>query len=530
MQQKFRNHTNVFSIYMDENIKTLLIFTLKIRDEVKSNKGLLVMYGGEKLNNHLILRYGLTKEFFEKFSALQYSGIELPLTMIYDYHFKVIQSLVNKNISNPSYINKKNYPFRSMKDIQSLLYRAPQCSKNLADNPRQKTILLPGRYLPIALNELQNHSVILLISSRKDAETVKNISILPSNFQVFNLNENIKKAKIPDETLKTILIKANKLINENLNHEVFGTKNFNVMLQKHIIKSIKQIYVLQTLIVKKGVRVILEQSEYISPGNILSLLAHKFNLTFINVQYFLISDVSIVPSRASYYCVWGENTKIWLEGRGISGNHVIPIGSLRFEIQNVPSEMKSRNEIMNMLKINKKDFIITFITQDYSEKVNHTIMNWILKVINSIPVTVVIKPHRRDKLDYSKYLQNPNVIIVTPDLHLYDLIKNTDFIMTISSNVAIEGAMYNKGILILQPDIDYDYRYNYNDYYRHLANADAGYIINNDLDLLKTITKLVNNKEDRDNLVRKGQIFLKKTLDHTSSPSFQIKNLIQKIL
>ena len=487
------------------------------------------MYSSNELNNHLILRYGLTKEFFDKFSSLKYSDIELPLTMIYAYHFKVIQPIVNMNLTNQSYLRKKNYPFQSFKDIQKQLYRTPQCSKNLANNLKRKTVLLPGRFLPFALKELQNESVILLISTRNDANTIKSNSPLPSNFKVFNLNKSVNKAKIPKRIFDTQINMANKLINNHAEHEVFGTNNFRVMLQKHLIKSIKQIYVLQALVVKNGVKIIIDHNEYTSPGNILSLLAHKFNLTFINVQYFLTSDVSIIPSRAAYYCVWGDYTKKWLEERGIAGNHVIPVGSLRFEFQNIPSKLKSHNEFTNKLKLSKSNLIFSFFTQDYSEKVNHSIMKWILKIVNLLPVSIVIKPHRRDKLDYSKY-QHKNIVIATPDLHLYDVIKNTDFILTISSNVAIEAAMYKKGILILQPEIEYDYRYNYNDYYRHLAKADAGYVVNDYNDLSLALSKLINNKEDRENLVQKGQIFLNNTLDLTSSPSSQIKKIIQNTL
>ncbi|RKL69101.1 hypothetical protein CR203_03425 [Salipaludibacillus neizhouensis] len=44
------------------------------------------MYGNNIFNNNLVLRYSLTKEFFDSFKSLKYSSIELPLTMVKNFH------------------------------------------------------------------------------------------------------------------------------------------------------------------------------------------------------------------------------------------------------------------------------------------------------------------------------------------------------------------------------------------------------------------------------------------------------------
>lgn len=450
--------------------------------------------------------------------------------MIYDYHIHVIRSFVDKNVTNISYIRRKAYPFTSMKDIQKSLYRAPVCQKDLANDPKRKTILMPIKFLDFALKELKNHSVILMITTKHEALAMKSCPRLPSNFHVFNLVDSIQKVKIPKKSIDITMKKANRIIHKHRNHEIFGTKRFKNMLPKKLVHSMKLVHVLQSLIVNKKIKVIMDHTEYTSSGNILSLLAHKYNLSFLNIQYFLTSDVSMVPSRASYYCVWGKNTKKWLETKGIAGPHVIPVGSLRFEMQHIPSKLKKRSEINNKLNIHKKNYIITLITQDYSKNTNLAIMNWIIKVIPLLPAAVVIKPHRRDKLDYSRFLQKQKIVLASPDIHLYDLIKNTDYLMTISSNVAIEAAMYEKCILVLQPNMKYDYIKNYNNYYRHLAKADAGIIIENEKNLYHTLSKLIKSKSERQKTIQKGQIFLNHTLHPDSCPSVCIREIIQKIL
>ncbi|WP_181348844.1 CDP-glycerol glycerophosphotransferase family protein [Thalassobacillus sp. CUG 92003] len=487
------------------------------------------MYGDHKLNNHLRIRYGLTKEFFETFSSLSYSSIELPLTMIYHYHFSVIKPFVNKHQTNNSYIKKKSYNFKSMKEVQKTLYRAPLCQKNLANEPGRKAVLVPGAFLPMALKSLKHHQVVLLISNKNDENTIKEYPRIPANFSIFNLKQSTLSTKMPKKAFKNMKHRANNLIRKQKNHEVFGTSSFKRMLHKQIVNSMKQIYVLQNLIRKRKIKIILYLNEYIAPGNILALLAHKFNLTFINVQYYLSTDASIIPSRAHYYCVWGTYYKKWLEERGIAGSKILSIGSLRFEIQKTPAKLKNRLTVDKRLRIPHNHKLITFFTQDYPGKVNSSMMNWITHSISNKPVTVVIKPHRRDHQDYSHFVKHKQIILAPSNFHSYDLLNASDHIMAISSNIAIEGAMFKKGIIILQPSIAYDFRYNYNDFYRHLASANAGAIIRNKHDMMHTINNLLHSTQAESALIEKGQHCLKYTIDDADLPSLRLRRLIDDL-
>ncbi|WP_183040914.1 hypothetical protein [Salipaludibacillus neizhouensis] len=49
-----------------------------------------------------------------------------------------------------------------------------------------------------------------------------------------------------------------------------------------------------------------------------------------------------------------------------------------------------------------------------------------------------------------------------PGYKLFDLLKKSDYCMTISSTTAVEAAMFKKGIIVLQPKIPYEFIINYN--------------------------------------------------------------------
>lgn len=95
-------------------------------------------------------------------------------------------------------------------------------------------------------------------------------------------------------------------------------------------------------------------------------------------------------------------------------------------------------------------------------------MDW--NSLSVTPLTVIIRAHPYDPFDYCSLLSNQtNIKISPPKIDLHDLFKETDFMLTISSNTAIEAALYKKGILVLQPELPYDYEHHNNDFNAHLA-------------------------------------------------------------
>jgi len=490
------------------------------------------MYGGEKLNNHTILAYGLMKEFYETFKSLTYYGIPLPMTMYIGYQ-SIIQSYVIEHVERPISKIRSLYPIKSIKDPQTLLFTPPKCHRDLSHEKTRDKILLPAAFLPFALKKLSNKKVIISLSNSLDEKTLRNYQNLPSNFKVLDIRNLIKKANPPDITVTKINKLLNKIIHTKKHHPIFGSPLFKNRMKSMIMYSMKSLYAFERILLKNDVKVILGLDLLGSPGNLLSLLAAKYNLPYVWVQYWLLTDSSIFPSFASHYCVWGKNYEKWLVNRGIHENKIYTIGSLRFENEKRKTKL-NREQIMDKLNIPRNHLLIILTTQNFTEpvskKVIKEIMSWFQESIKQFPITIIVKTRSKDRSYYSKYLVKNKIILAPMSLELYELLENTDLLMTISSTTAIEAAIFNKGIIVLQPQIDYAYRKNYNGYHHHLAAASAGVVIKSKHHFYKTIKKLVHQNEYRLSIISQSQRFLNESLDQKQLPSDRLFSLIKHLL
>src|SRR5690606_28478384 len=110
-----------------------------------------------------------------------------------------------------------------------------------------------------------------------------------------------------------------------------------------------------------------------------------------------------------------------------------------------------------LYRIPPNHMIATFTTQPMQyidPNINKTILVWLKQATQHLPITVIIRPHPADRTNYSSFT-SPKMILSDKSIPLYELLKNTDFLLTISSNTAIEATMFQKAIIILQPDIPY---------------------------------------------------------------------------
>jgi len=495
------------------------------------------MYGKEALDNNQIIKYGLTQEFFGAFHQLTFRDIELPLTLIFRYHL-LIQPYINKNLYNLALINKlqKKYKFHTIADVQKSLARNPKIKINLAKEKKRKALLINASLAKFALDKYRDSKVIVLVQSRKERSIIKRLKF-PKNFKIIDIDKESRKIKLSPIAIKNTIRLINYLVNKNSSQKMFGNKFFERWLINNSLYSMRLISVLDNIITKYPIGIIMDIVEYSNKGTILALLAKKYNLPFINIPQDLISDMSLIPTRASYYFVWGKNYKDWLVKRGIDVKKIKVLGNLRFEYQDTKSTT-SRTELCKSLKTPASNYIIAFTSQSFPMKVNIEIIKWINYTITklakkgSIPVTFVIKPHPSDHLDYTKFHKKKGLVLLPRRFKLYDLLNNADFIMTISSTTAIEAVRLRKGIIILQPKIPYLGFRNTNNYNAHLANASAGATVNNQQQLYQCIEKIISDENFREGLIIQGQKFLKSTLytKRGATTSEQIKRNIDLLI
>lgn len=489
------------------------------------------MYGEEKLNNHYIIRYGLTKEFFEGFAGLKHLDIEIPLCLIRHFHIW-IQPFVDLNLSNKAYVQtlQRKHHLYSAEDIQHRLQGKKPTSQQKKKKGSKKVIVMPARFVDLALQRFYKDNVLLIITTAQEGATIKEKK-LPNHFDTFYVSKALAKVQLSAPSRKLLTEKLDRTLNKHRYHPVFGKDDFGKWLRGYTFRMAKMLEAFDLLFQEYEVGVVLDHLEITVPANITSLLSLKYGAPFIILPQLLLSDRSILPTRAAYHFVWGVNYKEWLQKRGVESSKIKIVGNLRFEqYQTSPSMTKA--EFRSRLNIPRSNLIITFTSQPLPEEVNHTILKWIHAAAKNLPVTFLIKPHPSDKVDYSAYIQIPKKIILPASCDLYNILANTDIVTTVSSNTAIEAAIMQKGILILQPTIPYHYEYHNNDFNSHLVKASAGAPIYNEQQLIQEIRELLNNKRRSKDLYMQGQAFLENTISSSSypSPSTRISQLVHTLI
>lgn len=494
------------------------------------------MYGGDQFTPHLLLRYGYTLDFFESFAPLTYRGIELPLPMIRPYH-QFIRRMVDRHLHDLSYLQRKQQEWKlhTMQEVQARLQRLPAQKENLSLDAGRDVILLCGNYLDFARTYLSGHKVTLLSYYRHERNALKS-ETLSSRFQVYPLRKMLLTQKRPDrvkkkqkDTIAEFLELWRKQLKQAEQHPVFADPAFLQWMKEQLKRTIELAHALDQLIRNHPIKLIVEHNDLLSRSCLLALLAHKHGLPFLHVQHHLSSDASMIPTRASHYAVWGRNMAEWLICRGISPDIIHEVGAVRLEISE-KTLLHTRQDLQKRFHLPANAFLVTYTTEQYCAAVNYQVMDWIRTAAARLPVFFMIKPHPDDGLSYEQY-RSKNISLVPPDFHLYEILRSSDLVMTVSSTTAVEAAATGVGTLVLQPPMPYDYHLNYNGYAQHLVKADAGFVISSAEELIARLQQLLVDSGCRERLAMKSKHFLHSTLTiGDEKPGYRLAQLIKRLL
>ncbi|ACA58595.1 hypothetical protein Daud_0026 [Candidatus Desulforudis audaxviator MP104C] len=488
------------------------------------------MYGDERLNPHHVLRYALTKEFVETFSFLKSSGIELPLTLVRDYHMH-IRSFVDQNLSNWNLIRQlqKRHGLYTIGDVQRVLERRPPVIEDLSQDSARDILVAQVQYIPFTLDRFPRSKVLTIAYSTRDEQMADRH--LSEFYRVFRVRREIENAQPDRLKVAALLKKLDPVLFRLQHHPVFSTTEFRLWFRRLLISSVKLVHVLDRMILDYPVRVILCNVEAVNPGTTLSLLAALYNLDFINAPTHVITNRNLIPTRATYHCAWGEYYRDWLEKRGIDPARIICTGNLRFEYEFHPASL-DRNTLASQLDYPAENFVVLFTSQPFSREVNEELARWIEQAVIGNPVTVLIKPHPSDTTNYAPFTRTGSIMVVPEWAKLPDLLPNIDFLMTISSSTAIEGALRGKGLIVLQPALPYHYETNNNDINAFLVRSRAGFVASSPQQLARIISRLCHSERWRKRLHMMTQAFLEKTIHKGvySNPSGDIYQLIKNLL
>ena len=488
------------------------------------------MYGEHWVNPHHTLRYGYTKEFIDLYRGLQYKGIEIPAVLIRLFHVW-IQAFVNRQQVQPAVVRrmKMKHRFQRMSDIQRALSRKPKRERNLSVYAHRKGILMPARMASFALEQFARKKVVLIVSSPADREALRG-KRLPGNFTVFDYKSAVKRVKIGTIHKKRVKQMIEKLSRRGRRHPFLARASFKRWLYVNALKSMRSIHALERLITKHPIGIVIDHIEIVNPGATLSLLAHKYGIPFVTIPQLLIADRSFIPARASHYFVWGKDYRDWMVRRGVPAGRIKIVGNIKFE--EVMKRNRGKTNIRSRLHIPDDHWIVTVATQPFHHRVNVQLVRWIRYASRlNLPFIFVIKPHPFDFYPYrSAFMKHDNIRIVSNTTNIYELLKATDILATVSSNTAIEAAMFHKAIFVLQPRIPYDYDHHNNEFNAFLVKARAGANISRPEHLQRCLREYVDSPAYRNMLHRKSKLFLARTVQIKSSPKVLIRRLIVNLL
>lgn len=484
------------------------------------------MYGEPHLNEANMVKYAWTDDFFQTFQHVVYRNIELAPVMMRAFH-KWIRPEVEKRKADKEWVKMKQQQsgLTEYREVQVRLNRPVQMARDLSRYRHRQTLLLPGALYPFAVRYLTGLRVIFLLNGPHDRKMVAGWR-KHRGFDVFDFKKALKKTRVPPQTKRKLMNRLRQQFAQIAGHELFSKPGFKKWMRVRTKKAAQQVKVLDQLLKKHPIRAIIHYNELDPPGNILTMLARKYGLPFYFVQMHLLSDGSVTPARASRYLVWGNRYKRWFEQKGVDPRTVLATGSLAFEPL---ARIKSGPPLTIRSKLGVPDHhkLILWTTQSFDEAINRKLLSWFHTAVALLPVTVVIRPHPSDRLDYAGLIRRSNVVLCPEHIGLHEMLSASDVVATVSSTTAFEAALIGKGLIVLQPPMPYHYYKNYNTFHRHLAVAKAGPVVSKPGELYTVLKQLVRSPHMKEKLEQMSAQFIRSTLHMHGSPAARIAKIIK---
>ena len=287
---------------------------------------------------------------------------------------------------------------------------------------------------------------------------------------------------------------------------------------------------LERFIVNHRPAVIVDHVEIVNPGTALAMLAHKYRIPFVQIPMHLVADRSVIPSRASHYCLWGKDYRDWYSDRGIDPAKISLTGNNRFAYTSYEPR-HNKKSAFDKMNTGADQFVAVYTVQPFHQSVLNQVMKWMYDAVCSIPnLTVWVKPHPSAQTVIQPEVAHSRIKVVPSDLSLADCLHHADALLTISSNTAIEAAFCEKPIIVLQPDIPYHFDHHNNTFNSFLVQAKAGPAVYNGKQLKRCLHRLTRNSSMRDNLCKQSKRFLERTLQHIENAHIETANVLKRLM
>lgn len=474
----------------------------------------------------------------KKNSSLFFDSIEIPI--------KIKGKIIPLKISRKNFLKIR----KQLATIVNALYHFKPKIKEL----KNKKIILLLDFNPVQYDKLlkllsNSEKNIILLNQRRPA--VWNYSSLQivkksgckiielSDFVDSELTEKIKKT---EEVLKIQLEKLWK--KDEIFEEIFSIdgysfwsamkENFSNLTTNRFIETVERFLSLNELFDKIQVERILEWAHVGLEDKLIISIANKRNIPNMFLQHGLYPQnkkfekyypiLPILPSEKSKHIVWGKILKKHLLNYGVNINEIIELGSPRhdkfFEVKN---ELEKTNTILltaNGLFHNNcrgSDTRAFVKTEDFVKKIieiikKHPEKKLIIK-LHPGKVSYDIRPLIKEIDSSIQIFQNENIL---------EVLKKCESIISLNfSTIILDAMICNIPTLVILPE-----EQNFED---EIALKNGAVLYVNDINKLESsMNDLLFNETSRNNLIKKGEDFVKDYISNGGNASQKLVEILEK--
>lgn len=473
-----------------------------------------------------------------KNSSLFFDSIEIPIR------------IKGKNI--PLKISRKNF-LKTKKLLATIINVLYNFKPKIKELKNKKTILLldfnPVQYEK--LMELLSNSeknIILLNQRRPAIWNYNSLQIVKkSGCKIIELSDFIdsKLAEKIEKEKKTLNIQLEKLWKKDETFkEIFSIdgysfwfaikENFSNLTTNRFMETVERFYSLNELFDKIQVERILEWAHVGLEDKLIISIANKRNIPNMFLQHGLYPQnkkfekyypiLPILPSEKSKHIVWGKILKNHLLNYGVNAYEIIELGSPRhdkfFEGNN---KLEKTNTILltaNGLFHNNcrgSDTRAFIKTEDFVKKIIEIIKKYPEKklIIKLHPgkVSYDIRPLIKEIDSSIQIFQNENIS---------EVLKKCESVISLNfSTIILDAMIYNIPTLVILPE-----EQNFED---EIALKSGSVLYVNDINKLESsMNDLLFNEISRNNLIKKGEDFVKDYISNRGNASQKLMEILEK--
>jgi len=261
-----------------------------------------------------------------------------------------------------------------------------------------------------------------------------------------------------------------------------------------VIGSYLKFIVYDFLFSKARIKKVILAGEMNSLTNSIVQAANHNHLDTYGIQHGVITDYSIYYNFSSYELsqfnpfpdylfVWGENERNLLEKPLIEYSKIEPVGNTVFD--NVDFESSDRNQAGKV--------VLTFMTQPQPFEKNRiqSISDFVdIVLAHEREVDAIIKLHPAEVNDYSiyqPYFDKLNNFKLVKNANLYEVLSQTDVLVTCYSSVALDFLAFRRPIVLF----DYD-----NSDLINLTKRNIGYQVKSIEEFREIVERAIQGKLD----------------------------------